>query len=197
MSTLSSYTQGDLSVTPMAGKTAATSATKFPWVFGGVSVAAEDPIDSSSSSSKRFKPNATATYSLPGNLGLALKAGEGASLNVTVSPDPPTGLQAPDKGIATYYKFDLSTTSTFSANLTFVYVDDSYDPGTLAWARFNEDTQKWESQRGTVDKVAKTVTLETSKFSTWTVVSVTSAATRGAFAPCAFLIAAFTTIMLI
>ncbi|KAJ3175289.1 hypothetical protein HDU87_006371 [Geranomyces variabilis] len=144
-----------------------------------------------------FKPNVAAVYSLPGNLGLALTASAGAIINVTVSPDPPTGLTAPAKGISTYYNFDLSTNSSFSANLTFVYVDAlltalSYDPANLAWARFNTDTQKWESKPGSVDTVAKTVTYQTSSFSTWTVISVTSAATRLALTPAAFLVVALT-----
>ncbi|KAI8589468.1 hypothetical protein BDZ88DRAFT_418290 [Geranomyces variabilis] len=142
-----------------------------------------------------FKPNVAGSYSLPGNLGLALNTDGVALLNVTVSPDPPTGLTAPAKGISTYYNFDIVTNSSFSANLTFVYVDElltalSYDPANLAWARFNTDSQQWESKPGIVDKVAKTVTYKTSNFSTWTVVSVTSsAATRLALTPFVFFVA--------
>ncbi|KAJ3180008.1 hypothetical protein HDU87_002231 [Geranomyces variabilis] len=126
-------------------------------------------------------PNITTKISLPGNLGLALNAGDSATVNVTVAPTPPANVAVPSKGISTYYNFDITTASSFKANLTFAYVDDlltsnGYAAEDLTWARFDTSTNTWTVQRGTVDQTAKTVTYQTSKFSTWTVIAAKSSA---------------------
>ncbi|KAJ3162360.1 hypothetical protein HDU86_004840 [Geranomyces michiganensis] len=126
-------------------------------------------------------PNVPTKIALPGNLGLALNAADSATVNVTVAPTPPTNVAVPDKGISTYYNFDIASTAGFQANLTFAYVDElltsnGYAAEDLTWARFDTKTNSWSVQRGIVDQTAKTVTYQTSQFSTWTVIAAKSAA---------------------
>ncbi|KAJ3157633.1 hypothetical protein HDU89_000009 [Geranomyces variabilis] len=139
-------------------------------------------------------PNITTKISLPGNLGLAMNAGDSTTVNVTVRPTPPDNVAVPDQGISTYYNFDISTGSSFQANLTFAYVDDlltsnGYAAEDLTWARFDTSSKSWTVQRGIVDQKARTVTYQTNKFSTWTVIAAKSAAMIHSPLPLAVLVA--------
>ncbi|KAJ3160731.1 hypothetical protein HDU88_007883 [Geranomyces variabilis] len=141
-------------------------------------------VAETSSNEIGLAPNTKVAISLPGSLFLSMTASSSAYLNVTVSPSPPASVTAPAKGISTYYDF-LTSANSFSAALTFAYVDEflaalNYSAKDLTWARFDSGSGTWQTQGATVDVVQKTVVYTTSGFSTWTIVSVEAGETSAA-----------------
>ncbi|KAI8816905.1 uncharacterized protein EV422DRAFT_265150 [Fimicolochytrium jonesii] len=127
-----------------------------------------------------FTANTTATIRTPGNLALTLVPGDNAQVNVTVSPDPPSGVTALAKGLNTYYHFDTDSAS-FVATLVVSYTDEmlatlGVTPEKLKWARASSSGGAWQEVETKVDTSNKKVIASTSTFSTWTIGASSSAA---------------------
>ena len=106
---------------------------------------------------------------------LEVHAGEAMRLNMRIHADPPTGIQATNRSMGTYFEIEPNATAPFNARLGMLIekgaleaqLGREIDPLELRWAWWNGTA--WEEVESTLTE-DNVLEAETEHFSTWTIV---------------------------